>query len=180
MELATYVERLRSDLSAAAEAASTEVREAADRLSFAVEPSMRMALLEALGDATADITSKLESAVVEVRLHGRDPEFVVAEHGPQPPQPPQPPAPPEPPTPPEPAEPLAADADEGMSRVSLRLPDKVKSQVEQAAAAAGQSVNAWLVKAAVEKIERRSRGDEAQATASISFPVGQRLTGWQR
>lgn len=177
MELSTYVDKLRHDLSAAAEAASTEVREAADRLSFAVEPSMRMALLEALGDATADITAKLESAVVEVRLHGRDPEFVVSEHGPQPPAPP---APPEPPAAPEPAEPLTADTDDGMSRVSLRLPDKVKAQVEQSAAAAGQSVNAWLMKAAVEKIERDKRGGEAREATSINFPVGQRLTGWQR
>lgn len=177
MELTTYVDKLRSDLSAAAEAASTEVREAADRLSFAIEPSMRMALLEALGDATADITSKLESAVVEVRLHGREPEFVVSEHGPQPPQPPAPPAPPEPS---EPVEPLTTDAEDGMSRVSLRLPDKVKAQVEQAAAAAGQSVNAWLIKAAVEKIERRGQSEPAQSAASINVPIGQRLTGWQR
>ncbi len=67
-----------------------------------------------------------------------------------------------------------------MSRVSLRLPEKVKAQVEQAAAAAGQSVNAWLVKAAVEKIERDKRGDDTRDATSINFPVGQRMTGWQR
>ncbi len=56
----------------------------------------------------------------------------------------------------------------------------MKAQVEQAAAAAGQSVNAWLVKAAVEKIERDKRGDDTRDTTSINFPVGQRMTGWQR
>ena len=179
MELATYVDRLRRDLAAAAAAASTEVQEAADRLSFAVEPSMQMALLEALGDATADITAKLEGAVVEVRLRGRDPEFVVTEHQRPPdfPEPPAPPSPPEPPVPPEPLKPL--DADDGLSRISLRVPDSLKARIEQAAAEAGQSVNAWLVRAATDMLEPgRQQGGAVNVFTDLR--IGQRLSGWQR
>jgi hypothetical protein len=181
MDLATYVDKFRRELGAAAEAASAEVREAADRLSFAVEPSMRMALLDVLGDATDDITAKLEGAVVEVRLRGRDPEIVVTEHAPQPPAPPEPPFPPEPPLPPEPPEPLTGPEADEQSRISLRVPERLKAQIEQAADAAGQSVNSWLVRAAADQLSRgRTRQEETRDITSIRLPIGQRLSGWQR
>ena len=50
---------------------------AAERLAAALDASVRMALLEALSDAAAEITAALDGAVVEVRLKGRDPQFVV-------------------------------------------------------------------------------------------------------
>ena len=40
-------------------------------------PAVRMDLLEALSDAAAEITSGLDGTVVEVRLKGRQPQFVV-------------------------------------------------------------------------------------------------------
>jgi HicB family len=168
MELTPYVDSLRRDLAAAAEAASAEVRDAADRLSYAVEPSLRMVLLEALGVAAAEVTDQLADVVVDVRLRGRDPEMVVQEHAP----PPEPPAPPAPPTPPGPPDP-----DEGMARVSLRLPESLKARVDEAAAAAGQSANAWIVRALTQVLE--DPGATAQASVRIRG-VGQRLTGWQR
>ena len=42
-----------------------------------------------------------------------------------------------------------------MSRINLRLPDRLKSRVEQAAGGEGLSVNAWLVRAAAAAVERR-------------------------
>lgn len=165
-----YVDSLRRDLAAAAEAASADVRDAADRLSYAVEPSLRMVLLEALGVAAAEVTDQLADAVVDVRLRGRDPEMVVHEHAPPPPGPPAPPAPPPPPGPPDP--------DEGMARVSLRLPESIKVRVDEAAAAAGQSANAWIIRAVTQVLDETS-GVTPQATVRIRG-VGQRLTGWQR
>ena len=173
MDLSPYVDNLRHDLAAAAEAASTEVRDAADRLSYAVEPSLRMVLLEALGVAAAEVTDQLSDAVVEVRLRGRDPELVVAEHAPHPSGPPAPPAPP-PAAPPPPA---PAEGDEGMARVSLRLPESLKSRVDAAAAAAGQSTNAWMVRAITQVLDA---GRSESLTGTFARGVGQRLTGWQR
>jgi hypothetical protein len=166
MELAPYVDNLRRDLAAAAEAASAEVRDAASRLSYAIEPSLRMVLLEALSVAAAEITEQLAAGVVEVRLRGRDPELVVGEAATAAPEPA------------EPATAAATDLEEGVARVSLRLPESVKARVEEAAAASGQSVNAWLVRAVVQMLDAPS--DRASRPSRESRVFGQRLTGWQR
>src|SRR5918996_1160454 len=87
MELTTYVDTLRADLLRAAEALGPESRVAAERLEVALEPSTRMALMEALSDAAAEITQDLPHAAVEVRLKGREPQFVVTATEPEAPQP---------------------------------------------------------------------------------------------
>jgi hypothetical protein len=168
MELGPYVDNLRRDLATAAEAASSEVRDAADRLSYAVEPSLRMVLLEALGVAAAEVTDQLTDVVVEVRLRGRDPELVVTEHAAPSPGPPAPPVPPPPPPP---------EVEEGMARVSLRLPESLKARVDEAAVAAGQSANAWIVRSITQVLDA---GPAAAATGYRVRGVGQRLAGWQR
>lgn len=168
MDLAPYVDTLKHDLAAAAEAAAADVRDAAARLSYAVEPSLRMVLLEALGVAAAEVTEQLATGVVEVRLRGRDPELVVNEPAVTESQP----------GPAEPGAAPAADTDEGVARISLRLPESVKARVEEAAAAAGQSVNAWLVRAVTQMLDGPT---DRQARPSRETRVfGQRLTGWQR
>ncbi|HSJ61471.1 MAG TPA: hypothetical protein VK895_09580 [Jiangellaceae bacterium] len=163
MELAPYVDNLRRDLAAAAEAASAEVRDAASRLSYAIEPSLRMVMLEALSVAAAEITEQLAAGVVEVRLRGRDPELVVGEAATAALEAA------------EPATAAATDLEEGVARVSLRLPESVKARVEDAAAASGQSVNAWLVRAVVQMLD--APPDRPSRESRI---FGQRLTGWQR
>jgi hypothetical protein len=168
MELAPYVDNLRRDLAAAAEAASAEVRDAASRLSYAIEPSLRMVLLEALSVAAAEITEQLAAGVVEVRLRGRDPELVVGEAATAAWEPESA----------EPATAAAADVEEGVARVSLRLPESVKARVEEAAAASGQSVNAWLVRAVVQMLD--APPDRPSRPPRESRVFGQRLTGWQR
>lgn len=168
MELAPYVDNLRGDLAAAAEAASAEVRDAASRLSYALEPSLRMVLLEALGVAAAEVTEQLAAGVVEVRLRGRDPELVVSEPAAAESQP-------------EPTEPVTAptaDTEDGVARVSLRLPESVKARVEEAAAASGQSVNAWLVRAVTQMLDAPT--GRPPRPVRESRIIGQRLTGWQR
>ena len=51
------------------------------------------------------------------------------------------PAPPPPPAPPAPPE----EEDGDLARVTLRIPEAVKARAEEKAAAAGQSLNTWLV-----------------------------------
>lgn len=172
MELTQYVDALRGSLAAAGQAAADDVRDAADRLSYAVEPSLRLTLLEALGDAAAEITTQLDGIVVEVRLRGGDPEMVATEGLPaEPPRPvtPQVPAPPAPPTAPVPPTP---PGEEGTSRVSLRLPETLKVRVEEAAAAEGMSVNAWLIRAVLQTFE--------PARPATRISVGRNLSGWVR
>src|SRR6476469_5793976 len=138
MELTPFVERLRRDLSDAAAAGGAEAQAAAGRLALALDPATRMMLLEALAQAAAEITGELDHDVVDVRISGREPEFVVTRVEPD--VVPALPAPPIVPSPPDPE-------DDSQSRITLRLPESVKVRAEEAAAHAGQSLNAWLVEA---------------------------------
>ena len=134
MDLTPYLESLRSDLSAAAAPGGPETTRAADLLGHALEASARLALLQALSDAAAEITTRLHGPVVDVRLRGRDADLVVTEPAVEPDLDQQPaPAPP----------PDGGD----LARLTLRMPEALKTHVERSAAAEGISVNAWLVRA---------------------------------
>ena len=63
-----------------------------------------------------------------------------------------------------------------MSRINLRMPEQLRTRIEAAAAAAGLSVNAWLVRAAAAAADRPGpRRHERAATHG-----SQRYTGWAR
>ena len=57
--------------------AGDDVARAAEMLTEAMEPSVRLTLLEVLSAAAAEITTRLDDAVIEVRLSGSDADFVV-------------------------------------------------------------------------------------------------------
>ena len=173
MELETYVGKLREQLAVAASAGGEEALSLAQRLTAALDSAVRLTLLDALSAAAAEITSELAPGSVELRLRGSEPEFVVT----------MPPAE----TAGEPAESraggwaasaAAATAGEGATaRINLRLPDQLKSQVEQSAEREGLSINAWLVRAAAAAVDRgqpRSHGEHRTARS------GQHYTGWGR
>ena len=132
MDITPYVESLRSSLVSAADSAGDETRQAAERLGFALDSSSRLAIMEAVSQAAAEITSEMPNGGVDVRLNGRDLDFLVHVAAPTPPAPPPPPAPEE-------------VEEGGMSRITLRIPESVKTKAEDAAAKSGQSLNTWLV-----------------------------------
>ena len=144
MELSPYLDGLKRDLTAAAGPGGPDVLRAADLLGASIEASARMCLLEALSDAAAEITTKLAHESVEVRLRGREAQFVVTEIEPShtaeaPPTTRAGGAPPAGTTP---------DGEPGdLTRITLRLPEGLKEAAERAAAAEAISVNAWLVRA---------------------------------
>src|ERR1700721_156120 len=78
MDLQPYVDGVRHELNLAAAAGGAEAQALAARLSAPLESAVRLALLEALSAAVEEITSELAPRSVEVRLRGRDPEFVVS------------------------------------------------------------------------------------------------------
>lgn len=177
MDLTPFLESLRRDLVAAAEAAGPETRQAAERLAFALDPSVRLALMEAISQAAAEITAEMPSGGVDVRLAGRDLDFVVQAGAPQPAASPAAPAPED------------ADEDGAVARITLRMPESVKARAEELAAAAGHSLNTWLV-----NVVRNATRDGAVRVdvdlSSIPFPgtdpfggrppgrAGRRLSGW--
>lgn len=167
MDVTPYLAELRQQLVAAAEPGGPEALDLADRLGAALESSFRLALLDALAQATAEITEDLAPGSVEVRLRGRDPEFVVV----------MPPAP----TPVAPADEgelavAARDDDAPMTRINLRLGQDLKDRVEDAARREGTSVNAWLVRAAATALGRGPSGASSARTARGS----DRYRGWVR
>lgn len=131
MNIDPYIERLRSSLRAAAELGGQEGRDAAERVGIALEPAARLAIMEAVGHAAAEISSELPSGTVGVRLAGEGLEFEFHRGADSYPEPPPPPAP---------------DADDALTaRITLRLPESVKTRVEECAADAGVSLNSWIL-----------------------------------
>jgi hypothetical protein len=152
MELSPYVEGLRRDLLAAAAAGTEETRRTAAVLADALEPAVRLAVLDALSAAAAEITDELPGGSVEIRLHGREPRIVVdtVDDADAP-------------------DPIPAGEADGTARVTLRLPDSVKARVEAASARDGVSVNSWLVRAVTRALEAPPGGRSAR-----------RITGYAR
>ncbi|WP_353353840.1 toxin-antitoxin system HicB family antitoxin [Intrasporangium sp. DVR] len=142
MDITEYVEALRQDLTRAAGAMGPDTEQAAQRLGVALDSSVRLALMDALSHAAAEITNELDGISVEVRLQGREPVFVVVGAGPS--------AVAEATTPIRQTDTAALPADdEGAetARITLRIPDALKSRAEELAAGRGQSLNTWIVNA---------------------------------
>ena len=156
-----YVDRLRLDLVSAAEAAGPEARSVAERLTLALDSSVRMTVLEALSYAAAEVTQQLPGAAVDVRLKGRDPQFAVSFTEPEAEETQQIPTE-------EPAD--EADDDDGvLARITVRLPESVKTRAEEVAARSGQSLNAWIVQAL--RLATRERALNVDIDLG-SFPFG--------
>jgi hypothetical protein len=174
MDLTGYVDDLQRRLAIAAEAGGDEARSLAERLTAPLDAAARLVLLEALAAAAGEITAELAPGSVDVRLRGRDPEFVVtvpvAANFTSASDVPVPVAAETPP-------PTAIPDDASTSRTTLRLPDQLKAQVEQAAARDGVSVNTWLVRAIAAAVEpaptRPTETRPADGDAN-------RVTGWVR
>ena len=170
MELTRYVDELQHQLATAAAAGGDDARELAGRLTAPLDAAVRLVLLEALSTAADEITAELAPGAVDVRLRGRDPEFVVT------------PAPSsrfeEATTPPaEPARAAVLDPDDvSTSRSTLRLPAQLKAQVEEAAAREGMSVNTWLVRAVAAALAPAATSRPPVRATSTSG----RVTGWVR
>jgi hypothetical protein len=176
MDLTLYLQDIHRQLETAAEAGGDEARAVAERLLAPLEAAIRLALQDVLAAAAEEITVELAPGSVELRLRGRDPEFVV--------------------TPPPvgseddltegddvapggwPSRGASAEGDEGaISRINLRLPEHLKARIEEAASAEGLSVNSWLVRASAAGLER---ADSARRRDRRSPRGAERYTGWAR
>ena len=163
MDLTPYIDGLRRDLMAAAAAGTTSTRRTAGLLAEAMEPAARLAILDALSTATADVTAALSGVTVEVedarpgaadrgRPGGDRPGGRAA----------RPADSPVPPTPP--------GEDDGTARVTLRLPESIKARAEEAAARGSISVNSWLVRAVTRALDEPAQDRGGR--------VGRRLVGY--
>jgi len=162
MELDPYITDLQRQLATAADNGSDDIRAAAERLAAGLDAATRLVLLDALSAAAGEITRDLAPGSVDLRLRGREIEFVVTQ-------------------------PIAeADLDDvptasvdlddaSTSRTTLRLPDVLKARVDDAAAADGLSVNTWLVRAVAAALQPKQR-----RSAQRALRTGDNFAGWAR
>jgi hypothetical protein len=150
MQMAHHLHAIQEDLAAAAALAADEpTAEAARRLSQALGSSLHLRLLDIVSEAAAELSAVVPGRV-DVRLAGRDPDLVYVEEDVAP-------AP-------------AATGEDGLSaRITLRLPESLKLQIEVAASGENVSVNSWIIRALARALESRP-----------SRSPGRRLTGYAK
>ena len=162
MELGQYVSALQQQLVDSAANGAPDTRVAAERLAAGLDAATRLVLLDALSASVGEITRELAPGAVDLRLRGREVEFVVSRPNSE------------------------ADADErpvasvdlddvSTSRTTLRLPDALKARVDDAAAADGLSVNTWLVRAIAAALQPKQR-----RSAQRTLRSGDNFAGWAR
>jgi hypothetical protein len=177
MELTQYVENLRRELRTAAEVGGEDATALADRLLSSLDAAVRLNLLEALSAAAEEISAELAPGSVDVRLRSGAASFVVT-------PPPAAAAPAADTAAASPAEvrlPFAEGDDAAMVRINLRLPANLKALIEDAAAAGGLSVNAWIVRAAAAGLANEGRrGPRPAPPQNPDQAVGQSFSGWVR
>jgi HicB family len=149
MKLSPYVDALRDDLAAAAALGDERSAELGARLADAATRSASLRFLEVLGDALLEANEQLPSGQLELRLAGSDPTIVFVDTEGH-------------------VAPPAAD-EPSVARLTLRLAERLKAELEAAAARDGVSVNTWLVRALGAALSRQT-----QTTHSS----GRRLSGY--
>jgi len=136
METAPFLDAVESDLESMT-AGDDDAAVVAGRLSGVLRSSLQLRLFDAMGQAALELSDQMDAGHVEVRLAGRDVELVFVAH--------------------DVAEPVGDLDEAGTARLTLRMPESLKAQVETAAAREARSTNAWLVAAVKRALDHRSR-----------------------
>ena len=126
MQLSETVRGIQEDLAAIAGLGDAEVASAAARLVGAMESPMRMRILDLIAGAVDELDAQLPSGRVELRVSGREAGLVYVDEA-------------------DPG-PGTELGDDQSARITLRLPELLKAQVEQAASSEGVSTNTWVVR----------------------------------
>lgn len=137
MQLEDHIQAIQEELAAGASLGDEATVEAARRLSEGLAATLHLHFLDLLGEVALELGGQLESGRIEVRLAGREPELAfVAETAPDAGQ--------------------FGFGEEHSGRITLRLPESLKTSVEAAAAREGISTNAWLVRAIARVLDHQS------------------------
>lgn len=163
MELSPIVEAIGEDLRKASAVGGDETRRIADLLVSSIETSLGLRLLEALHQAAQELSDSFPGAEVDVRMEGRNPVFALAISSPVPPARAGE------------GETATGYGDDELARITLRLPESLKNQVERVASRTGASINSWIVSAVAHALE---------GPATFGIPAGavrrmpRRMTGY--
>lgn len=169
MHLEDHVRQVQEQLAATAALGDERTQQIAQTLAAATGPAVRLAILSALSAAADEITAALLDSPgtpsVSVRLDNDDVRVEVDTTAPQP-------------------APSRTDDGDANARISLRLSESLKADVEDAAGRDGVSINTWLVRAADGALHtnwpgfpRPGRGGQP-GQGSRRHPNSHHVSGW--
>lgn len=118
-----------------------DIAAAAELLVAALRPAGERLALELAEQAALEVGAQLPDASVEVRLREGEPELVVSTEN---------------------AEPDLGDDME--ARLTLRLPQELKSAIEAAAGDSGGSINSYVVRSLAKSARRATQGRRISGT----------------
>ncbi len=113
-----------ADIKALGKLGGPELESAVSRLIPTLAPVLRTRLLEALTEIAGELKEQLPGAHLEARVQGDDIELLYVEDGSV----------------------IRENPADLNARITLRLPEDLKSRIESAATKEGISLNSWLLK----------------------------------
>jgi hypothetical protein len=126
MRMSKFIDLLSADLKALGQLGGTELESAVSRLIPTLEPVLRTRLLEVLTEIAGELKNQFPGTHVEARLAGDNVELVYLQDE---------------------TGITRETPSELNARITLRLPEDLKSRIETAATKDGISLNSWLLKA---------------------------------
>lgn len=158
MKMSLVVDGLRSDVVSVGELGDDTVAEVADRIAEVLGRSIPSRIFDLLSEVAAEVSAALPDGRVEVRVAGDDVDLAYVEDASAPDGGP------------EGGDEDNRERDRDMSaRITLRLSETLKARVEDGAARAGISVNAFIVRT----LEHGASGENKRKSH-----VGNRLRGY--
>ena len=141
MHLQPIIQHLRATLAGHASLAGDDpgIDAAVQQLVESLEPALRLAAMDIVQQAAAEIGAQLPDRTVEVVISNGDPELRVVD------------------APGAKSEPIEEEFD---ARITLRLPPSLKRVIEDSATIDGESVNQWVVDA----LARRAKRNDPKGT----------------
>lgn len=125
MKMSKFIDLLSEDLKALGKLGGSDLEMAVSRLIPTLEPVLRTRLLEAFTEIAGELKDQLPGARIEARLAGDEVELVYVQDETV----------------------IREIPSELNARITLRLPEDLKSRIESAATKEGISLNSWLLKA---------------------------------
>ena len=177
MHVNGYAEILSRTLLETSSLGDERTQEVARSLMAALDPALRLVVLQMLTDAAEELNDELDGERVTVVMDGPAAHFMVTRAVPEEARPARQ----------EPAAPERPDHEDQEVRTTLRLPGSLKRDIDAAAQAQGRSLNAWMIEAARDALTRTSAAGPDGASwgagrqdpgAGGSGMSGSTLRGW--
>ena len=124
MKMSKFVNLLTGNIESLGKLGGPELESAVSRLIPTLAPVLAARLLEALDEIAVEVSDRLPGAHLEARLQGDEIELVYIEDGSA----------------------MRESPTDLNARITLRLPEDLKSRIENAATKEGISLNSWLLK----------------------------------